>query len=184
MTPATVTQGRLKNDCGLFGVTAGEFGLGHACVVIRSPQLEFKNAEIKSRAVSRLTANCKPTFLQVLIGVICGQTVAHVADQSPGCPILPRFWEAWVFRERTRSRQWHRPDPPIVLQRTRKHGAPGEWEASWFCNSESRIFPVFRMFKNAGELIVNKHHNSISREQLLNNEAIDSSSNGSGEHAN
>lgn len=38
MTPATVTQGRLKNDCSLFGITSVVFGLGHTCVDMRSPQ--------------------------------------------------------------------------------------------------------------------------------------------------
>lgn len=49
MTPATVTQGRLKNDCDRSGVTAVEFGFGQACVVITVSATRIRNAEIKSR---------------------------------------------------------------------------------------------------------------------------------------
>ncbi len=60
----------------------------------------YKNA-LKNPAVRIDARGAEAEFNAVPIR---SDGVMRSLEIVPGCPILPRFWEGWVFRERTRSR--------------------------------------------------------------------------------
>src|SRR6266536_631404 len=82
MTPATVTQGESRNDCGLSRVAAVDFGLGHACVVIRSPQYDQQYRNQKPLNEQR---DCKPLFSREYYPAPCLTLIccSHKLDLTP-----------------------------------------------------------------------------------------------------